>query len=163
MSDFRINFNSWLNGFKQCFIQIHGYLCSLGVRFGLVMIIFLRWHFFLISRCHPKGSVVVIFWLNLAQSAGDVEYADCFSAEGSYPLNQCPGYDTKQSESEVPVILELWGMRSTPSLPSLPGPHCCGVVAPDRILSTGQTELNCEFMLNWIDWNGTVLRFKLCI
>ena len=39
------------------------------------------------------------------------------------PPNECPGYDTKQSDSEAPVILELWGMLSTPSLPSLPGPH----------------------------------------
>ena len=29
-------------------------------------------------------------------------------------------------------MLELWGMRSTPSLPSLPGPLCPGVVAPDK-------------------------------
>ena len=26
------------------------------------------------------------------------------------------------SDSEVPVVLELWGMRTTPSLPLLPGP-----------------------------------------
>ena len=36
--------------------------------------------------------------------------------------NACPGYDTKQSDGEVPVILNLWGMRSAASLPSLPGP-----------------------------------------
>ena len=36
--------------------------------------------------------------------------------------NECPGYDTKQSDGEVPAILELWGMRVTPSLPLLPGP-----------------------------------------
>ena len=36
--------------------------------------------------------------------------------------DEYPRYDTKQSDSKVPVILELWGMRSTPSLPSLPGP-----------------------------------------
>ena len=29
-------------------------------------------------------------------------------------------------------MLELWGMRSTPSLPSLPGPLWPGVVAPDK-------------------------------
>ena len=40
----------------------------------------------------------------IAQSAGAVEYIDCFSA----------------TDGEVPVMLELWGMRSTPSLPSLP-------------------------------------------
>ena len=38
------------------------------------------------------------------------------------PPNKCPGNDTKQSDGEVPVILELWGMQSTPSLPSLPRP-----------------------------------------
>ena len=64
-----------------------------------------------------------------AQSAGAVEYTDCFS--------ECPGYDTKQSDDEVPAMLELWGMWSTPLLPSLPGPLWSGVVAPDRALSMG--------------------------
>ena len=36
--------------------------------------------------------------------------------------NECPGYDTKQSNGEVPVMLELWGMQSSHSLPSLPAP-----------------------------------------
>ena len=43
--------------------------------------------------------------------------------------HECPVYDTKQSDDEVPVILELWEMRITPSLPLLPGPLCSGVVA----------------------------------
>ena len=53
------------------------------------------------------------------------------------PPNECPGYDTKQSDGEVPAMLELWGMRSTPSLPSLPGPLWPGMVAPDRALFMG--------------------------
>ena len=53
------------------------------------------------------------------------------------PPNECPGYDTKQSDGEVPAVLEVWGMQSTPSLPSLPGPLWPGVVAPDRALSMG--------------------------
>ena len=53
------------------------------------------------------------------------------------PPNECPRYDTKQSDGEVPAMLELWGMRSTPSLPSLPGPLWPGVVAPDKALSMG--------------------------
>ena len=32
---------------------------------------------------------------------------------------------------------ELWGMRSTPSLPSLPSPLWPGVVAPDNVQSMG--------------------------
>ena len=72
-------------------------------------------------------SLEKILWLNIAQSAGAVEYTHCFSA----------GYDTKQSDGEVPVMLELWGMRSTPSLPSLQGPLWPGVVTPDWALSMG--------------------------
>ena len=53
-------------------------------------------------------------------------------------------------------MLELWGMKSILSLPSLPGPLWLGVVASDRVLSIGQRELNCVFMLNWIVWNGIV-------
>ena len=41
------------------------------------------------------------------------------------------------SNGEVPVMLELWGMRSDPSLPLLPGPLWPGVVAPDGDLSMG--------------------------
>ena len=29
------------------------------------------------------------------------------------PPNECPGYDTKQSVGEVPVMLRPWGIRST--------------------------------------------------
>ena len=45
------------------------------------------------------------------------------------------------------VTLELCGMRSTSTLPSLPGLLWSGVVAPDRILSMGQIEVNCVLML----------------
>ena len=54
--------------------------------------------------------------------------------------NKCPGYDTKQSDGEAPVTLELWGNTEYPSLQSLLGPLQPGVVAPDRILSFGQIE-----------------------
>ena len=67
---------------------------------------------------------------SIAQSAGAVEYTDP-------PSQQVSWYDTKQSDSEVLAMLELWGMRNTPSLPSLPGPLWPGVVAPDRALSMG--------------------------
>ena len=35
--------------------------------------------------------------------------------------NECPRYDTKQSDGETPSMLELSGMRSIYSLPSHPG------------------------------------------
>ena len=36
------------------------------------------------------------------------------------PLQRVSAYDTKQYAGEVPVMLELWEMQSTSSLPSLP-------------------------------------------
>ena len=54
---------------------------------------------------------------NLAQSAGAVEYTDCTSVEYTVEYsveytdctsNECPGYGTKQSDGEVPAVLELW-------------------------------------------------------
>ena len=87
----------------------------------------------------------------IAQSAGAVEYTDCTS-----------GYDTKKSDGEVPAVLELWGMRSTLSLPLLPGQLWPGVVAPDKALSMGYNRTNSILMLklilrvNWIAWNRNV-------
>ena len=70
-----------------------------------------------------------------------------------HPTNECPRYDTKQSDGEVPVMLVLWGMQSTPFI----------VIAPKSTLawssntwSMGQIELNCIIMINWIAWNRTV-------
>ena len=74
--------------------------------------------------------------------------------------HECPNYDSKQSDSEAPVMLELWGMQSTPSFPSLPGSLWLGVVATDRVLSMGQIELKCVLMLNWIVWNRTLYMYK---
>ena len=51
--------------------------------------------------------------------------------------NECSGYDTKQSNGEVRVMLGPGGIRSTPSLPLLPGPLWPGVVAPNMALSMG--------------------------
>ena len=51
---------------------------------------------------------------------------------------------------------ELWGLRSIPSMPLLPGQLWPGVVTPDRVLFMGQIELNWVLMLNWIVRNRTV-------
>ena len=74
---------------------------------------------------------------------------------GTLP-KECPKYDTKQFDGVVPVMLELWGMQSTPSLPSLPGLLWLREVALDRVLYMGQIELNCVLMQNWIAQNRTV-------
>ena len=43
---------------------------------------------------------------------------------------------------------ELWGIRSTPSLPLLPGPLWPGEVTSDRAISIAYIELICILMLN---------------
>ena len=68
------------------------------------------------------------------------------------PTNEFPAYDTKQSDGKVPLILELWGIQSTPSLPLLPGPLRPGVVAPDTGPIYGLDRTNGILMLNWIVW-----------
>ena len=43
----------------------------------------------------------------LSLSDGVVEYSTSLQ-RGKIPRNECPAYDTKKSDGEVPVILELW-------------------------------------------------------
>ena len=51
-------------------------------------------------------------------------------------MKECSRYDTKQFDGEVIIMLELWGIWNTPSLPLL-WPR---VVAPHRVL--------CDMTLN---------------
>ena len=74
----------------------------------------------------------------MAQSAATAEYTDWTSAEGWNSPNKCPVYDTKKSDVEAAVMLELWRRWGIPSLPLFPGPQCLGVVATDKVLSIGQ-------------------------
>ena len=100
---------------------------------------------------------------DIAQWLGAVEYTDCISERGKTLPNECPRYDTKQSDAEAPVMQEPAGVRSTPSLPFLLGPLWPGVVAPDTALSMGQIELNCKvnclkltvFILNFVSKKRT--------
>ena len=99
---------------------------------------------------------------NLAKSARAVEYIDNF-AEGKDPHTQTKWvswYDTKKSNGEVLVLLELCGM------PLLPGPLWLEVLAPDKGSIYGLTrtvlELNCVLKLKWLAQNRTVLISKMC-
>ena len=76
-----------------------------------------------------------------AHSVIAIEYINCNSADRYDFPNVCPGYNTKQSDWEALIVLELWEMWSTPLLPSLPAPLWPGEVALDRVLSMGQIEL----------------------
>ena len=65
-----------------------------------------------------KNEMFMLLWIFISlfnpltphfdQSAGAVEYTDCTSAEGYDPPPMGPGYDTKQSDDKVSVMLELW-------------------------------------------------------
>ena len=81
----------------------------------------------------------MLFNYGLAQSAGAVEYD---------APNVCHGDDTKRSNGEAPVMLELWAMQSTSSLSWLPGPLWPAVVTHEWVLSMSQIELKCVLMLN---------------
>ena len=59
-------------------------------------------------------------------------------------------------------MLKLWRMRSTPLLPSLPDPVWPGVVAPNRVLSMSQIELNSVITLNGTVWNLLFLDLTVC-
>ena len=69
---------------------------------------------------------------------------------GWYDINptkpNCPGYDTKQSDGEVPVMQKFWVMQNTPLLRSFPDPLLSRVRAPDRVLCMLQKELNRGFL-----------------
>ena len=62
----------------------------------------------------------------------NIEYTNCTSTvELDLLPNECLGSDTKQFDGEVPVMLGIWRMQSTPSLPLL------RMVVPDWALSMG--------------------------
>ena len=86
----------------------------------------------------PVGWGYRIHWLHLCKAVR--------------PPNECPGYDTKQSDGEATVMLGPWGIWSTPLLPSLPDPLWPGVVALDKGPIYGLNRTNGILMLNWIVW-----------
>ena len=46
----------------------------------------------------------------MTKSAWAAEYTSCISAKEKESPNECPRYDTNQSDGETPVMLEFWGM-----------------------------------------------------
>ena len=77
----------------------------------------------------------------ILSSGGVVEHTVCVSAKQyDLPINQCPGYEIKLSDGFAPV-LEIWGIRSSPSFSFLPSPLLSGVVVPDKVISMDQKEI----------------------
>ena len=63
-----------------------------------------------------------------------------FLQRNKTPPHENPAYDTKLSDGKAPV-LELWEMKSTPSLPLLIDSLSPIVVVPVTVLSMGQIKL----------------------
>ena len=105
---------------------------SENVRLLMLLLCFINWMLFYVAIFRK----VTRKWDNCPVSWG-CRIHWLLLCRGVRPPNESPGYDTKQSDGEVPAVPELWRMRSTPSLPSLPGPLWPGVVAPDWALSMG--------------------------
>ena len=60
-----------------------------------------------VSECTACAILIV------AQSSWAAEYTDWISAEEHDSPKECRGYDTKQSDSEASVMLDLWVMLCT--------------------------------------------------
>ena len=112
------------------------------------------------SVCFQKTKFIKMIDFDQASRIGFLDTPTAFTL----PTNVCPGYNINQSDIEAPVMLELWGMRSTPSLLSLQDPLRPRVVAPYRsYLWIKQSCLTFNvsakkwLMLNWFDWNKTLI------
>ena len=114
-----------------------------------------------VSEIEPQSLYYVHFWTNTLENGKNIFYQPTYALNSTIavspvdwncrihrlhpcwevpPNNDCPEYDTKLSDGEAQA-LEFWGMRSTCSLPSPPGPVWLGVIAPDQVLSMGRIEL----------------------
>ena len=126
-SKIRINFKSSPFAMCACLFSHSWAITDLFTFFKCLIFGKLIYSVVLVTIKHcPVGWGCRIHWLPL-----------CRGVRPPPPLNECPAYNTKQSDGEVPVKLELWGMQSTHSLPLLPGSLWPGGVAPDRALSMG--------------------------
>ena len=88
-----------------------------------------------------------LFRVFIAQSTGAVQYTDCFSTD-KQDLQRVSCYDTRQSDDEVPEMREIGecGVLLHCHRPQVHSEF--EVVAPDRVLSMDQMELNSPLMLN---------------
>ena len=113
--------------------------------------------FLLVPFLYTKSSWPYICW----SSRMRLENTLTASLQSSKPItNDSHGYDTKQSDGEVPVMLELWGIQCIPLLPLLRGPLWPRVEAFDSLLSIGKIQQNYVLILYWTVWNRTVSTFN---
>ena len=108
----------------------------------LYIYIYIYWQHFFINaylieyNSHFLSMYIFVNPFELPYWSYDIrrELVDKSSIISYFTSTFCQTLGHKQSDGEVPVMLGLLGMRSTPLLPSLLGPLWPGVVAPDRVL-----------------------------
>ena len=99
------------HSFLDNFCYIYKFTNRVGLNgLELYTLRYTKWNFFYYRKYNWRFDQ----WKCMAQLAGDAEYTDCISAEGWDSPNECPGYDTKQSDGETPVMLEFWGNVESP-------------------------------------------------
>ena len=121
-------FVSFYNYFLSFFLSLNNFsflfsiFLSFFLSFFLFIITFLLLQFFLNEYC----------WQSWSLSSSSLRCPDRGPVDWSCrihrlllcrrvtppPLKKGPGYNSKQSNSEAPVMLELWGMQSTSLFPS---------------------------------------------
>ena len=96
---------------------------------------FTHYYMYVHTYTHLQSVLIIIISLFCLVSWGcRIQRLHLCSGVRPHPhANKCPRYDTKQSDDEVPVMLELWGMWSTSSFSSVPGPLWLAVLAPDMV------------------------------
>ena len=88
------------------------------------------------TASQQKGNTlpISVLWPN---RLGEQNTPTSFLQRSQSVPSECPGYNTKQSNGDVSVMLELWGMQSTPLSPSLQCLFWLSIVAPDKAVSMG--------------------------
>ena len=139
-NQFKYLFRPYCHGDNTCIllhiINVWFYIISpLGIIMRVVI-----WHLVSFLKFPLANNIHVIFFL--------------ISAEG-YPHHT----DIKLNN----LLVELWGMLSASSLPSLPCPLWPEVKASNKVLSMDQKRLNYALMLNWIVRNRSLNLHLNCV
>ena len=118
-----------------------------------LILIFLRWGYSIQWHINKTNFVEEQLYYYLSNSwegqlnwLGQSKTPFALLQRGKTPPKRSPRYDSEPSNGEV--ILDLWGMQITPSLPLLLDPLWPRLVVPVRVRSMGQVELFDQELFN---------------
>ena len=102
--------SNWFSQSKPCVRLKIDRIMKVDWKVHMMMSYLLLMTFWLIGSNHCNTNERLPSWLGLSNTT-----TASLLRRKTAP-SECPGYDTKQSDGEVPAMLELWGMQSTSSL-----------------------------------------------